>query len=113
MSRCIAASVLVFAMSSCAGSDTASPRDWHFAVEGRLASVSAADIADVVAAMDEEKIYRVRVINHNTVEVDTKPERFTIVPLHGAPPEVHSVSYTVVRRVHGVWKADEHVIHTF
>ena len=112
MQRCIPVSVLAFAACGCASSHITSPHEWHFAVEGRLGSVSAEDIAQVVAAMDDLKIYRVRVIDHNTVEVDTRPDRFTIVPLHG-PPQVQSVSYAVVRRVHGVWKSDEHVIHTF
>jgi len=111
--RILAFCLLGFAAFGCAASSSTSPRDWHFAVEGRLESVSAADIAAVVAAMTPRKIYRLRVISHDRIEADTSPERYTVIRRRGDKPEVHSVQYTAVTRVRGVWTAGEFFVTVF
>jgi hypothetical protein len=113
MTRAFTVWLLAFAACSCAASKSISPYDWHFAVQGRLASVSAADIAAVVAAMGPRKIYRLRVISRDRVEADTRPEQYTIVRREGDKPEVHSVECTAVTRQRGVWTAGEMFFTTF
>jgi hypothetical protein len=113
MQRILAVCFLAVAAYGCATSSSTSPRDWHFAVEGRLESVSAADIVAVVDAMAPRKIYRLRVISHDRIEADTSPERYTVIRRIGDKPEVHSVAYTAVTRVRGVWTAGELFVTTF
>jgi hypothetical protein len=80
------------------------PERWNFAVEGKLNSVSAADIAAVVAAMGDSQIYRVRVISRYRVEVDTSPDQYQVVRRAGDAPETHSVHYRTVERIRGHWE---------
>jgi hypothetical protein len=105
--------VSAFLVAGCASPHDSSGRRWDFAIEGRLDSVTAADIAAVVAAMGDKKIYRLRIINRDRVEVDTSPERYQVIRRAGDAPETHSVQYTVVKRVHGVWKTGEMAITVF
>ena len=92
-----------------------SARTWNFSIEGQLGSISVSDLAAVVKVMGATKIYRIRIINHNRVEVDTNPGWI----MYGDSVNGHhrlrriltdpSTSYTVVKRVHGFWESTEHV----
>jgi hypothetical protein len=85
----------------------------HFPVEGPRDAITAADLKAIVAEMADDKIYRLRIISRNQVEVDTSPKRYQVVLREGTPPETRSMEYVILKRENGEWTRDGFVVTTF
>ena len=99
---CATIVVIAFALAGCASDPRpmaqAAVGRWSFPIVGQLDALSVADLAAVVRAVPQHRIYLLRIVNHNKVEVeDTRFRRET-------------VTYQVVERVHGRWQATDHVV---
>ena len=116
MSRLPAISLLAAAVTLLGCVSTPQPleklaaRAFDFPIEGQLASVSVSDVVAIVRTMQPQKVYGLRVINHNRVEADTTDGWVTVgdwVYGRHVTRRFHSdesPAYTTVERVHGVWR---------
>ena len=105
--------ILSLAGVGCVSVQDPSGRVRYFAVEGPRDALSAADLKAIVAEMADDKIYRLRIIDHNRVEVDTSPKRYQVVLREGTPPETRSTEYVIFKRENRDWRRDGFVVTTF
>jgi hypothetical protein len=102
----------------CASSGGFSPQSWKFPVDGKVDSISRADLAAAIAAADAKRVYAVHVIHRNRVHVDISDDihdvgewdergRYILRRYHGDP------MYTIVKRVHGKWENSGGIITTY
>ena len=54
--------------------------------------------------MADDKIYRLRIIDRNRVEVDTSPKRYQVVLREGTLPETRSTEYVIFKRENREWE---------
>ena len=102
-----------FVVVGCISVRDSSGRIRSFPVEGPRETVAAADLRAIVTDMGDQKIYRLRIINRNRIEVDTSPERYQVVVRKGTPPETRSTQYVIFKRERGRWTRDAFYITVF
>jgi hypothetical protein len=102
MARSLTIALLVFAVVA-AISREALARDPRFRIEGNASAISPGDIDAVVAAVAPNSIYRLRVISHNRVHVETSGYRVENIVVNGRL-QMRTVPYLVVDRVGGRWR---------
>src|SRR5438067_274937 len=116
-------SVVVLLISSitlfgCASSSGFSPQRGSFPIDGKVSSISHADLAAAIAAANAYRIYAVHVISPHRVRVDISDDlhkvgnydekgRYYIEEFHGDPMHV------VVTRVGGKWESGGAIITTY
>ncbi|MEY2507989.1 MAG: hypothetical protein QOH01_2318 [Verrucomicrobiota bacterium] len=101
----------------CVSEQGFSPQSWKFPIDGKVSSISRADLGTAVAAADSKRIYGVHVIDRNHVKVDISDDlhkvghydergRYYIQRIHGDP------MYVMVTRRHGKWDQGDGAIVT-
>ena len=102
----------------CAHNSGFSPQSWKFPVDGKVSSLSYADLAAAIAAADADRVYGVHVIDRNHVKVDISDDfhkvgnydekgRYYIERIHGDP------MYVMVTRRPRKWERDGAIITTY
>jgi len=100
----------------CANRSGFSPQSWQFPIDGKVGSISHADLAAAIVAAD--RIYAVHVISLHRVRVDISDDlhkvgnyyekgRYYVEEFHGDP------TYVVVTRVGGKWESGGAIITTY
>lgn len=115
----IASVVLVLLLSvvlfGCASRGGFSPQSWKFPIDGKVSSISRADLAAAITSANADLIYGVHVIDRNNVRVDIGDNinevvdydergRSYVKSLRGGP------LYVPIRRVGGKWESGHAVI---
>ena len=105
-------------LSGCASKGGFSPDSWKFPVDGKVSSISHADLAAAIAAANTDRIWGVHVIDRNHVQVDLSDDmaavgdydergRYFVRRFHGDPMRV------IVTRVGGKWKSGGTMVTTY
>jgi len=95
---------------------SAGSRNWP--VDGKVSSISRADLAAAIAAANADRVYGVHVIDRNHVRVDISDDvhdvgnydergRYYVERFHGNP------MYVTVTRKSGKWESGDAVITTY
>jgi len=102
----------------CASRGGFSPQSWKFPIDGKVSSISRADLAAAIAAADATRVYAVHVISRNRVRVDIGDDlhevgnydengRYYIKRFHGDP------MYVIVTRRGNQWESGGAIITTY
>ena len=106
------------ALLGCAGRGGFSPESWKFPVDGKVSSISRADLAAAIAAAEADRIWAVHVLDRNHVRVDISDDvhdvgeyeergRYFLRRFHGDP------MYVTVTRTNGKWESHGFTITTY
>ena len=102
MQRALINAIYVFVVIATAPPH-ASARDHRFRIEGNTSAISPTDVDAVLAAVAPNPIYRLRVIGHNRVHVETSGYRVDYLIVNGRT-QMRTVPYLVVDRVGSRWR---------
>lgn len=102
----------------CASKGGFSPQSWKFPVDGKVSSITHAELAAAIAAANPERIWAVHVIDRNHVRVDISDDvhkvgnydeggRYYTEHIHGEP------MYVIVTRIGGKWERGGAYITTY
>ena len=114
----VALLISFIALCGCTSKGGFPPQSWKFPIDGRVSSITRADLAAAIAAASADRIYGVHVISRNHVRVDISDDihdvgdydetgRYYVKRFHGDP------MYADVRRVAGKWENTGAVITTY
>jgi hypothetical protein len=105
-------------LCGCASEGGWSPQSWKFPVDGKVGSISHADLAAAIAAANTDRIWGVHVIDRNHVQVDLSDDvhdvgdydengKYFVRRFHGDPMR------TIVTRVDGKWESGGIMVTTY
>lgn len=105
-------------LCGCASEGGFSPKSWKFPIDGKVSSISRADLGAAIAAANSDRIYGVHVIDRNHVQVDLSDDvhdvgdydergRYFLRRFHGDPMR------TIVTRVGGKWERGGTMVTTY
>jgi hypothetical protein len=106
------------ALCGCASKGGFPPQSWKFPIDGRVSSISRADLAAAIAAAEADRIWAVHVIDRNHVRVDISDDihdvgnydergRYYLQRFYGDP------MYVTVKRTRGKWESRGATITTY
>ena len=118
LNSCVALLISCIALCGCTSRGGFPPDSWKFPIDGRVSSITRADLAAALAAANADRIFGVHVISRYHVRVDISDDihdvgdydekgRYYVKRFHGDP------MYVDIKRVGAKWESGGAVITTY